>query len=379
MDLQDEPPDLVEVGGLENESAPDTLQSQLEDLSLSKVPLTIVTAADIEKSMTISQEGSQVEEWLELANGCLCCSIKYFATYPKLFAHSTNATDTGVAAIESLITRRGTFDYIMLETSGLADPGNLAPLFWVDDGLGSSIYLDGIVTLVDVKNILLSLDEPADQETVVPEQSKKHEHEHKGPHLTTAHLQISHADVVIINKCDIVSHEQLEEVRARVKAINGLAKIHQTRFGEIPQLEGVLLDLHAYDRVEMAEVEAKGHSHLDPNISTLTLQVPLLHPTHRDRLESWLRSLLWDSILPSLAGNEIQAKEQAFEIHRVKGQIAVSDASSIMIHGVRDVFEMTDQAAVRNGEKMKGKGKIVLIGKGLAGLPFQESLTGNLE
>lgn len=148
----------------------------------------------------------------------------------------------------------------MLETSGLADPGNLAPLFWVDDGLGSSIYLDGIVTLVDAKNILLSLDEPAAPETFAQEPS----HEHKGPHLTTAHLQISHADVVIINKCDVVDHEQLEKVRARVKAINGLAKIHETRFGKIPQLEGVLLDLHAYDRVEVGDVEAKGHSHLDP-------------------------------------------------------------------------------------------------------------------
>lgn len=148
----------------------------------------------------------------------------------------------------------------MLETSGLADPGNLAPLFWVDDGLGSSIYLDGIVTLVDAKNILLSLEEPADPETIVQVPS----HEHKGPHLTTAHLQISHADVVIINKCDVVDHEQLEKVRGRVKAINGLAKMHETRFGEIPQLEGVLLDLHAYDRVEVGDVEAKGHSHLDP-------------------------------------------------------------------------------------------------------------------
>ncbi|CAO1603726.1 hypothetical protein XANCAGTX0491_007305 [Xanthoria calcicola] len=315
-----------------------------------------MVAADIEKSMTISQEGSQVEEWLELANGCLCCSIK----------------DTGVAAIESLITRRGTFDYIMLETSGLADPGNLAPLFWVDDGLGSSIYLDGIVTLVDAKNILLSLDEPAAPENIVEQEPS-----HKGPHLTTAHLQISHADVVIINKCDVVDHEQLEKVKARVKSINGLAKIHETRFGEIPQLEGVLLDLHAYDRVEVGKVESKGHSHLDPNISTLTIQVPLLRPNQRDGLESWLRALLWESILPS---NTEENGEQGFTIHRVKGQIAVSDGSSILIQGVRDVFEMIDQGVEGRGSESveKRTGKIVLIGKGLVGLPFQENLLDSL-
>ena len=61
------------------------------------------------------------------------------------------ARDTGVNAIETLMQKKGAFDYILLETTGLADPGNLAPLFWVDKGLASTIYLDGIVTLVDAK------------------------------------------------------------------------------------------------------------------------------------------------------------------------------------------------------------------------------------
>lgn len=156
----------------------------------------------------------------------------------------------------------------MLETSGLADPGNLAPLFWVDDGLGSSIYLDGIVTLVDAKNILLGLDEPAVAETVEEEG-----HEHAGPHLTTAHFQISHADVVIVNKCDVVSEEQLQRVTERVGGINGLAKMHMTAYGQVPQLEGVLLDLHAYDGVDELDPVGRGHSHLDPvSRSILTLQ-----------------------------------------------------------------------------------------------------------
>lgn len=204
---------------------------------------------DIEKSLTVSQEGREVEEWLELGNGCICCSIK----------------DSGVNAIESLMDRRGTFDYIILETSGLAEPGNLAPLFWVDEGLGSSIYLDGIVTLVDAKNILLSLAEPPlgmIEETVsANETSANHHH---GPHETTAHLQISHADVVIINKCDSVTAEQLVEVEARIRSINGLAKIHKTSYGKVPQLDGLLLDLHAYDQVESLDLSQKGHSHLDP-------------------------------------------------------------------------------------------------------------------
>ncbi|KAI4138977.1 MAG: hypothetical protein LQ341_004420 [Variospora aurantia] len=290
--------------------------------------------------------------------------------------------DTGVAAIESLISRRGSFDYIMLETSGLADPGNLAPLFWVDDGLGSSIYLDGIVTLVDAKNILLSLDEPAATETV-----EETRHEHMGPHLTTAHLQISHADVVIVNKCDAVSEEQLQKARERVKAINGLAKTYMTSYGQIPRLEGVLLDLHAYDGVEELYTVAKGHSHLDPNISTLTFQVPLLSAQQLNKLEGWLRSVLWESVLPS-AGASSPKAQQAFTIHRTKGRILVSDGRSLMIQGVREIFEMmvdqTPPSRIEQGNVVAdddggaAKGKIVLIGTGLAGLPFEKSLAGFL-
>lgn len=171
----------------------------------------------------------------------------------------TSTRDSGVNAIESLMEKKGAFDYILLETTGLADPGNLAPLFWVDEGLGSTIYLDGIVTLVDAKNILKSLDEPV-KETI---QHGGH-NGHNGPILTTAHLQISHADVVVINKFDLVSEEELLTVRERVESINGLAKVYVTQQGQVPHLEGFLLDLHAYDDVGALDVASKGHSHLDP-------------------------------------------------------------------------------------------------------------------
>lgn len=153
--------------------------------------------------------------------------------------------------------KKGAFDYILLETTGLADPGNLAPLFWVDDGLGSTIYLDGIVTLVDAKNILRSLDDPSGQ-------VEGHDHDGHGPLMTTAHVQISHADVIVINKSDLVNAEQLEQVKARIQAINGLAKLHVTAQSAVPELEGFLLDLHAYDQVDKLDTAGKGHSHLDP-------------------------------------------------------------------------------------------------------------------
>lgn len=168
------------------------------------------------------------------------------------------------------MSRRGTFDYILLETSGLADPGNLAPLFWVDDGLGSTIYLDGIVTLVDAKNILLSLDEKPVEE--------KRDAEHGGVHMTTAHLQISHADVIVVNKCDSVTPDQLETVEERITGINALAKIHKTQYSQVPRLESFLLDLHAYDGVESLDAMSKGHSHLDPVTSPPLFPLPPSSP-----------------------------------------------------------------------------------------------------
>jgi G3E family GTPase len=81
--------------------------------------------------------GELAEEVLELANGCLCCSIK----------------DIGIASIEKLMEKKGAFDYILLETTGLADPAPVAELFWQNEeyltGLGSQIALDGVVCLVD--------------------------------------------------------------------------------------------------------------------------------------------------------------------------------------------------------------------------------------
>ena len=79
----------------------------------------------------------QSEEFLELANGCLCCSIK----------------DIGIAAVEKLMKRKGAFDYILLEATGLADPGPIASIFWHNEefatGLGQDIVLDGVVCVVD--------------------------------------------------------------------------------------------------------------------------------------------------------------------------------------------------------------------------------------
>ncbi|KAJ3501896.1 hypothetical protein NM208_g16840 [Fusarium decemcellulare] len=357
MDFDDDaPPDLV-----------DTATDNVDGEITVKVPITIVTgylgagkttllnyiltaqhgkkiavimnefgdSLDIEKSLTVNKGEERVEEWLDL-------------TAPGI---------PGVNAIESLMSKKGAFDYILLETTGLADPGNLAPLFWVDDGLGSTIYLDGIVTLVDAKNILRSLDDPEGK-------VDGHDHDDHGPVMTTAHVQISHADVIVINKADMVTQTELSQVRARIESINGMAKIHVTERSVVPQLEGFLLDLHAYDQFNESEASAKGHSHLDPTISTVTIPVGRLEPEQLDAVDRWLRSVLWDNKLPEAE------KEGAFEIHRSKGRLVFANGDVKMLQGVREIFEINDG---RQDDDVPREGKIILIGRNVADVGFESS------
>jgi G3E family GTPase len=392
MDDDDGPPMLVstdEAATLDPLEA--TLSAEMEDVQLTKVPITIITGylgagkttllnyiltarhgkkiavilnefgntSDIEKSLTVNQGDQRAEEWLDLANGCICCSVK----------------DSGVNAIESLMERKGAFDYILLETTGLADPGNIAPLFWVDEGLGSTIYLDGIVTLVDAKNIVRSLDAPVGEEAVHDDEDDGH-HDHQGPLLSTAHLQISHADVIVINKADLVTPGELEAVKQRVQSINALAKVQVTDHSQVPQLEGLVLDLHAYDNVDAGALDfaSKGHSHLDPAIGTISLSVPPLQESQLHRLDSWLQSVLWSNILPEYEGGI------TYDIHRLKGRLFLTNRSVKMLQGVREIFDFIDAADVKNDaidqSGRNEEGKIVFIGRHIQdqASKFQSSL-----
>ncbi|CAG5144032.1 uncharacterized protein ALTATR162_LOCUS1467 [Alternaria atra] len=313
---------------------------------------------DIEKQLTVSDANStsaQPAPFVPLANGCICCSVK----------------DIGVAAIENLMEQSGLFDYILLETTGLADPGNIAPMFWLDDGLGSSIFLDGIVTLVDAKNVLKSLDEGlGDEENI--EERKKANHDEHGPLLTTAHLQISHADVIIINKTDLVSEQELQQVTERIRSINGLARIKTTTKSQVPQLEGLVLDLHAYDEVTDADLKfaSKGHSHLDPTITTSTISFPALTRDQVDKFDLFLRTILWEETLPA------ETEHKSFEIHRLKGRVPVKDGKILLTQGVRAIYDTNEfDAKAEDGNE---ESKLVLIGRAVDQEAFRQSLMATL-
>ncbi|KAJ6011902.1 hypothetical protein N7499_013126 [Penicillium canescens] len=387
FDDEDAPPELVDVSAMPAD------QRSVDEAPTARVPITLVTgylgagkttllnyiltekhgkkiavimnefgdSTDIEKQpMSVNQDGQEVTEWMEVGNGCICCSVK----------------DSGVMAIESLMERRGTFDYILLETTGLADPGNIAPIFWMDEGLGSSIYLDGIVTLVDAKNIMHLLDDPAAEEKA---DSHDQYHDHgSGPVLSMAHMQISHADVVILNKADLVTAEELVAVQDRVTSINSVAKIHVTDHSRTPQIEGVVLDLHAYDHLADLDFSKKGHSHMDPAISTTAIVTPPIPADKVDCVDAWLRSVLWESTFPAPAKPvSSEPHPNDFEIHRLKGILILNDGTSRIIQAVRDVFEIRDAEPVQHDEERTQplQCKVVLIGRGLGSSvdPWRES------
>ncbi|EXJ57977.1 hypothetical protein A1O7_05400 [Cladophialophora yegresii CBS 114405] len=310
--------------------------------------------ADIEKSLTVNQGDQSSTEWIPLANGCICCSVK----------------DSGVAALESLVERQKNFDYILLETTGVADPGNIAPMFWLDEGLGSSIYLDAIVTVVDAKNILRSLDEPAPEE--IPDDETA-DHEHNTPLLTTAHLQISHADTIILNKTDLVSDVELSAVEARISSINGVALMIPTSRSHVDNLSGTILDLEAYSTfptttsssggTAMPDFASKGHSHLDPTLSTFTVPLPPFEPQKLPLLVGWLETILWD------ADERQKGKGTKYEVHRTKGLIRCTDGTSRVVQGVREIFDLIEvpPTSPTGNANAKGPqtedGKVVFIGR----------------
>ena len=130
------------------------------------------------------------EEIFEMNNGCICCTVR--GDLIRILGH--------------LMKRRDKFDYIMIETTGMADPGPVAQTFYVDDDMQGKLHLDAIVTLVDAKHIWEHIDDSDE-----------------------AKEQVAFADVILLNKIDLVAPEDLERLEARIKSMNSMAKIYRSR------------------------------------------------------------------------------------------------------------------------------------------------------
>jgi G3E family GTPase len=140
------------------------------------------------------------EEIFEMNNGCICCTVR----------------GDLIRILGNLMKRRDKFDYILVETTGMADPGPVAQTFFVDDEMQQKLKLDGIVTMVDAKHVWQHIDDSDEVKE-----------------------QIAFADVLILNKTDLVTPEELVKLRARVHSMNAQAKIHESR-DAVVEMDAVL-------------------------------------------------------------------------------------------------------------------------------------------
>lgn len=281
----------------------------------------------VEKSLAVSQDGELYEEWLELRNGCLCCSVK----------------DNGLRAIENLMKKKGKFDYILLETTGLADPGAVASMFWVDAELGVDIYLDGIITVVDSKYGL------------------KHLAEEKPDGLINeASRQVALADIIIINKTDLVSEEDLNKLRTTVRSINGLGKILETQRSRVDLAK--VLDLHAFDSLSGISLQKKlqhvptTQPHLDQSIITVTFEVP--GNAEEESLNVYIQNLLWEK-------NVRNRDDACMEVIRLKGLVSIKDKpQQVIVQGVHELYDL-EETPVNWEDDSERTNRLVLIGRNL--------------
>ncbi len=156
------------------------------------------------------------EEIFEMNNGCICCTVR----------------GDLIRILGNLMKRRDRFDHIMIETTGMADPGPVAQTFFMDDELRESLSLDGVVTLVDAKHVLLHIEDSDEVKE-----------------------QIAFADVILLNKVDLVSSGDLDQLEARIHSMNAAAKIYRTRDAAV-EMDKVL-NLGGFDLDRALEVDPK--------------------------------------------------------------------------------------------------------------------------
>ncbi|RUP49066.1 CobW/HypB/UreG, nucleotide-binding domain-containing protein [Jimgerdemannia flammicorona] len=314
-------------------------------------------SSDIEKALSVSDQGTLYEEWLELKNGCLCCSVK----------------DNGVKAIENLMLKRGRFDYILLETTGLADPGPIASIFWMDDELGSEIYLDGIVTLVDAKYVEKHIGEKAENGSI-----------------NDAVKQIAIADRIIINKTDLVDEGTLTQLESDLRFVNAAAQIVRTQRSKVSL--DFILDIRAYDAKGLNDIGSADSNFITGGRSS-HLDGFRQQATDILRLERWIQTLLWEKVIPpftaTVADDHIEEHDNGHAhdhdhgphepaasgdtviVLRLKGIVTPpADDNNrqrrLVVQGVHELYDM-QEAAGETGERGTGEdvSKIVLIGQNL--------------
>ncbi len=292
------------------------------------------------------------EEVFEMNNGCVCCTVR----------------GDLIRIIEGLMRRKGKFDAIIVETTGLADPAPVAQTFFMDEEVGARTRLDAVVTVADAKWL-------KDRLKDAPE----------------AKNQIAFADVILLNKTDLVSKEDLEEVEARIRGINPYAKLHRTERAKIALNE--VLGRNAFDLDRILDIEPdflhgdghhhhEGHDHHhhdhdhhhdghdhghhhhglkhyhDEEMQSVSLRTD--QPLDPDKFFLWIQDLV---------------ATDGPAILRSKGILAFNDdPDRFVFQGVHMILDGDHQRPWQDGEKRESR--IVFIGRNLPEQKIRDGFAG---
>ena len=254
---------------------------------------------------------SEAEEIIEMNNGCLCCMVR----------------GDLIHALRKLLRRRKKFDYILIETSGLTDPGPVAQTFVVDQYLKQKVRLDGIVTVVDAKHVWLHIDEREELRE-----------------------QIGFADVVLLNKRDLATETELQRLEHRIKEINVLAKMHRTENSAVRMEE--ILEIGAFDleRILLTHpnflTTEEDECEIAEGITSVGIR--LTGDLDPEKAEEWIHEL---------------GHEMGDNIFRAKGVLSFKGVSDrVVFQGVHAIFDGQTDRPWGSDPRIN---KIVFIGRNL--------------
>lgn len=285
-------------------------------------------------------EGGSIENFFELNNGCICCTVK----------------DDLVVTLEQLASHKDKFEYILIEATGLANPGKLVSIFWMDDAVDSSLQLDGVITVVDSLNMNKYLAEADTSVDFI--------------------AQIAYGDRILLNKTDLITEAQLAEVEQVVQNINPYAPMKKTTFAQVDPtwllhtgsfstgratqiMETLKSSFQFVGGLQCVPCAVPVPSHAAITLHSIAIQIP--GRLQYDLLAKALNAMLFED------GQE----KSSMVIFRMKGVLCVADEPMVFIlQSVHDIFDIHRSDVTVENEVSR----IIVIGRDLNASSIENSL-----